>query len=247
MADTASTKNFLRGPQKRRFELRWAIDVFKEILKGFRTLHFVAPCVTVFGSARLGREDPYYKLTEQLGGELAKLGFTVVSGGGPGLMEAANKGAKEAGGVSIGCNIVLPAEQQFNPYLDIFIEFKHFFVRKLMLVKYSYAFVAAPGGFGTLDELFEVATLVQNKKIKEFPIFLMGSDYWKPLEHFLKERLVQSGTLSEEDANIIRICDDPKEIAHVIRECAVHQFGLTYGPKVKPRWFLLEFFPPRRK
>jgi uncharacterized protein (TIGR00730 family) len=237
----------LRGPQRRSSELFWAMGVFLEIMKGFRTLHFVGPCVTVFGSARLKEDDPYYVLTKELGRQLAKVGFTVISGGGPGLMEAVNRGAKEMGGISVGCNIVLPAEQNPNPYLDIFLEFKHFFVRKLMLAKYSYAFVAAPGGFGTLDELFEVATLVQNQKMKSFPIYLLGSEYWKPLEDYMREKMTAAGTITSKDTLLIKISDDPREIAEAIKVSGLRQFGLTYGPKAKPRWFFLEFFRPRRR
>jgi uncharacterized protein (TIGR00730 family) len=155
-------------------------------------------------------------------------------------MEAANRGARDAGGSSVGCNITLEHEQKPNPYLDVFIEFRHFFVRKLMLAKYSYAFVAAPGGYGTLDELFEVATLVQNSKMKKFPIFLMGSEYWKPLEVYIREKMTAAGTVSLIDAALIRVCDDPKEIAESVKESGLSEFGLTYGPKAKRRWFFLE-------
>lgn len=232
--------NFLRGPQRRISEFFWVFGVLAEILRGFRKLHFVGPCVTVFGSARMSESEPYYALTRRLGSELARVGFGVISGGGPGLMEAANRGARDAGGHSIGCNISLPQEQKPNPYLDIFLEFKHFFVRKLMLAKYSYAFIAVPGGFGTLDELFEVATLVQNGKMKKFPIFLMGSEYWLPLSDFIREKMTEAGTISPLDVSLIRICDDPKEIAESVKESGLSEFGLTYGPRAKRRWFLFE-------
>jgi uncharacterized protein (TIGR00730 family) len=159
---------FLQGPQRRSFELRRTIGIFFEFLRGFRALHFVGPCVTVFGSARFPETHPYYVLGRQLGARLARAGFTVMTGGGPGLMEAANRGAREAGGRSVGCNIELPQEQSPNPYLDRWITFEHFYVRKVMLVKYSYAFVALPGGFGTLDEIFETAVLIQTGKIRDF-------------------------------------------------------------------------------
>ena len=157
-----------------------AARIFCEFIRGFRTLHFVGACVTVFGSARFTENHPYYDLARQCGAELAKAGFTVMTGGGPGIMEAANRGAKETGGRSIGCNIQLPREQKPNPFVDQWITFRHFFVRKVMLVKYSYAFIALPGGFGTLDEIFETATLIQTGKIRDFPLVLMGIEYWRP-------------------------------------------------------------------
>ncbi|MBF8303286.1 MAG: Cytokinin riboside 5'-monophosphate phosphoribohydrolase, partial [Candidatus Dadabacteria bacterium] len=156
---------FLEGPRSRIQEFFFTIRVLLEFIKGFRVLHFVGPCVTVFGSARLKEDHPYYQLARNVGGRLVKLGFTVMTGGGPGIMEAANRGAKEAGGISVGCNITLPIEQKPNTYLDKWVTFNHFFVRKVLLVKYSYAFVVMPGGVGTLDELFEVITLIQTKKI----------------------------------------------------------------------------------
>ncbi|HEY1270011.1 MAG TPA: TIGR00730 family Rossman fold protein, partial [Candidatus Binatia bacterium] len=162
-------RRFLYGPQERSRELVRAIKIFCEFMRGFRTLHFVGPCVTVFGSARFRDDHEYYRMARDVGARLARAGFTVMTGGGPGIMEAANRGAKEAGGRSIGCNIELPEEQKPNPYLDKWITFRHFYVRKVMLVKYSYAFVALPGGFGTLDEIFETAVLIQTGKIKEFP------------------------------------------------------------------------------
>ena len=168
---------FLRGPQLRGLELKRAVQIFVEILKGFRALHFVGPCVTVFGSARFREDQPHYQTGREVGALLARAGFTVMTGGGPGIMEAANRGAKEVGGRSIGCNIELPQEQAPNPYLDRWVTFKHFFVRKVMLVKYSYAFIAMPGGFGTLDEVTEAATLIQTGKIAGFPMVLMGVDF----------------------------------------------------------------------
>src|SRR5262245_34492619 len=157
-ADTAEER-FLQGPKTRRFEFARLLRIMMEFLRGFRKLHFVGPCVTVFGSARFKEDHEYYELGREMGRRLAQAGFTVITGGGPGIMEAANRGAKDAGGPSIGCNIRLPVEQKPNPYVDQFIEFRYFFVRKVMLAKYSYGFVALPGGFGTLDELFEIATL----------------------------------------------------------------------------------------
>src|SRR5581483_7668094 len=162
-------RRFLAGPQRRAFELGRAVRIFVELLRGFRALHFTGPCVTMFGSSRFPEAHPYYAMGRALGAALVRAGFTVMTGGGPGLMEAANRGAREAGGRSLGCNIELPREQRPNPYLDRFITFRHFFVRKLMLAKYSYAFVALPGGFGTLDELFEISTLIQTGKMRDFP------------------------------------------------------------------------------
>ncbi len=168
---------FLQGPQPRSFELWQALKIFYELIHGFRSLHFVGPCVTVFGSARFTAEHRYYKLAREVGVSLARAGFTVMTGGGPGVMEAANRGAKDVGGRSVGCNIELMHEQHPNPYLDKWITFQHFYVRKLMLEKYSYGFVAMPGGFGTMDEVFETATLIQTHKIAAFPLVFMGAEY----------------------------------------------------------------------
>lgn len=231
---------FLRGPQPRGFELWRACRIFWEIMRGFRALHFVGPCVTVFGSARFGEGHPYYALGRDAGARLARVGFTVMTGGGPGLMEAANRGAREAGGRSIGCNIELPVEQAPNAYLDRWITFRHFFVRKLMLVKYSYAFVALPGGFGTLDELFEVATLVQTGKIRDFPIVLLGTQYWQPLVDLIRGRLVSERTIDQADADRIVVTDSPAEAIERIASVATRQFGLTYGPQVRRHWYLGE-------
>jgi uncharacterized protein (TIGR00730 family) len=231
---------FLQGPQKRGFELGRAVGIFFEILRGFRELHFLAPCVTVFGSARFTQEHVYYGLAREIGRQLARAGFTVMTGGGPGIMEAANRGAKEAGGYSVGCNIELPAEQKPNPYLDRWVTFRHFFVRKLMLVKYSYAFIALPGGFGTLDEIFETATLIQTHKIKDFPLVLVGKEYWQPLLDFLRGRLVEAKTIDQIDAERILVTDSPDEAVKLVHDVALRQFGLSYGPKIKPRWFLWE-------
>jgi uncharacterized protein (TIGR00730 family) len=231
---------FLQGPQHRSFELARAIRIFFELLKGFRTLHFVGPCVTVFGSARYKEDHPYYRVGLDIGRRLAQAGFTVMTGGGPGLMEAANRGAREAGGVSVGCNIELPAEQKPNPYLDYWVTFHHFFVRKLMLVKYSYAFICLPGGFGTLDELFETATLIQTHKIQDFPIVLMEKAYWQPLTDFMRNRLVTEHTIDPEDADRLVLTDSALIAVKSITDIGLARFGLTYGPKAKRRWFLWE-------
>jgi len=231
---------FLQGPQKRSFELGRAIGIFFEIMRGFRKLHFLGPCVTVFGSARFTEEHVNYALAREIGQRLARAGFTVMTGGGPGIMEAANRGAKEAGGYSVGCNIELPLEQKPNPYLDRWVTFRHFFVRKLMLVKYSYAFIALPGGFGTLDEIFETATLIQTHKIKDFPLVMVGKEYWRPLLDFLHGRLVESKAIDRIDAERILVTDSAEEAVQLAHDAALRQFGLSYGPKIKRRWFLWE-------
>jgi len=217
-----------------------AARIFVEFVRGFRALHFVGPCVTVFGSARFADDHPYYRLGREVGALLARAGFTVMTGGGPGIMEAANRGAKEAGGRSIGCNIELPREQRPNPYLDRWITFRHFFVRKVMLVKYSYAFIALPGGFGTLDEIFETATLIQTHKMQEFPLVLIGADFWQPLLDFFERRLVAEGTCERRDVERIVVTDSPRHAVGVVTEVALRQFGLTYAPVLRRRWFLGE-------
>ena len=232
--------HFLRGPQPRRFELIRAIQIFLEIIKGFRALHFVGPCVTVFGSARFREDQPHYQLAREVGSGLAREGFTVMTGGGPGIMEAANRGAKEAGGYSVGCNIELPQEQKPNAYLDRWVTFPDFFVRKVMLVKYSYAFIAMPGGFGTLDEIFETATLIQTGKIQDFPLVLMGKDYWMPLLEFMRGRLLAQKTVDAHDIDRILVTDSAEEAVRCVKDVAMQRFGLTYGPKIKRRWYLGE-------
>ncbi len=220
---------FLRGPQPKLKEFWRAVKIFTEIIRGYRKLHNAGPCVTIFGSARIAPDHEYYTLTRQVAAEVARSGFTVMTGGGPGLMLAANQGAKDVNGRSIGCNIKLPFEQEPNPYLDIWVTFKYFFVRKFMLAKYSYAFVAAPGGFGTLDELFEVLTLIQTRKMKAFPVILVGREYWQPIVDFIYQDMCQAGVVSADELNGLVICDDPAEVARIIRESAVGQFGLKYA------------------
>jgi uncharacterized protein (TIGR00730 family) len=237
---TPDERQFLRGPQPRRSELRWALRIFWEFLGGFRKLHFVGPCVTVFGSARIGEGSRYYQMGREVGHGLADAGFTVMTGAGPGIMEAANRGAKEAGGFSVGCNIDLPAEQTPNRYLDLAVDFRHFFIRKVMLVKYSYAFVVLPGGFGTLDEVFETATLVQTGKIEDFPIVLMGSDFWRPLLDGLRDSMLRARTIDPADLDLLYVTDSPEDAVTFIRDTAMRRFHLSYGPKVKRRWFLRE-------
>jgi len=194
----------------------------------------------VFGSARFKADHPYYELGREVGARLARRGFTVMTGGGPGLMEAANRGANEVGGRSIGCNIELPQEQRPNPYLDRFVTFRHFYVRKVMLVKYSYAFIALPGGFGTLDETFEIATLVQTGKVSEFPIVLVGREYWRPLIDFVRNRLLVEGTIDPGDEQRLQVTDSPEEAVDLVAGVAMRRFGLTYGPRARRRWYLGE-------
>ena len=235
---------FLTGPRPRLDELWRVMRIMGEFIYGFRRLHFVGPCVTVFGSARFKEEHRYYRLAREVAARTAQLGFTVMTGGGPGIMEAANRGARDVGGRSIGCNIELPFEQKPNPYVDQWLEFRYFFVRKVMLVKYSYAFIVLPGGFGTMDELFEAATLVQTGKISDFPIILMGSDYWNPVLWFLKEKMLAEGCISPGDIDKLVVTDSVDEAAKVLEEHAVAAFGLS---RVKPRrsWWLLEREPAR--
>lgn len=238
-------RRFLQGPRPRGIELGEALNVFWQCLRGFRTLHFVGPCVTVFGSARFREGHPYYELAREVGAKLGEAGFTVMTGGGPGLMEAANRGAREVGGASVGANIELPSEQEPNAYLDTWIEFPYFFVRKLMLEKYSYGFVAMPGGFGTLDEIFETAVLIQTGKMPGFPLVLMGKSYWGPLITFLRETLVSAATIDPADVERLVVTDSPGEAVELVLERATRQFGLRYGARVKARWFLGERRPLR--
>ncbi len=222
--------SFLAGPQPRAHELRRLYRIAADFLRGIRALHFVGPCVTVFGSARFHADHRYYALAREMGQRLGRAGFTVMTGGGPGIMEAANRGARDAGARSVGCNIILPQEQKPNPFLDLWVEFNYFFVRKVMLVKYSYAFVVMPGGFGTMDEVFETATLIQTAKIKGFPLVLMGTDYWQPLRDFLAGRMVPEGTILPADLDRLLFTDSPDEaMRHILS--TVGQFGLIWQPK----------------
>lgn len=211
---------FLSGRRHKQAEVESAVGLFLEMLRGFELLNVPDPCVTVFGSARMGEGEPHYALARSLGARLAAAGFAVMTGGGPGLMEAANRGAKEAGGFSMGCNIALPHEQQPNPYLDSYVQFEHFFVRKLMLVKYSSAFVILPGGFGTLDEAFEIAILIQTGKISSFPVVLMGSQFWDPMRQFIVAQMLEKQLIDQEHLSIVKITDDVEEAVNWIRQGA---------------------------
>ncbi|MBN2248022.1 MAG: TIGR00730 family Rossman fold protein [Coriobacteriia bacterium] len=195
-----------------------AVRIFLEFLRGFEFLKIDRPCVTVFGSARFKEGHPHYEQAREMGRALAEAGFCVMTGGGPGIMEAANRGAREAGGLSLGVNIRLPHEQQPNRYVDRFIEFEHFFVRKVMLVKYSCAFVVCPGGFGTLDEVFETLTLMQTEKIEGFPVITLGSAFWEPMFHFFEKRLVAEGTIAPGDLGLIHITDSVADAVEHIKQ-----------------------------
>lgn len=210
-------KVFLAGRRNRGADLESAVRLFLEFLKGFEELDFAGRCVTVFGSARFPPGHAHYEMARAMGRRLAEEGYAVMTGGGPGIMEAANRGAREGGGMSLGCNISLPREQKPNAYLDRFVEFEHFFVRKVMLVKYSSAFVVMPGGFGTLDEAFEVITLIQTGKLESFPIVAMGGAYWADLRNFISDTLLPAGTVDPDDVEFISQADDIDQAMDVIR------------------------------
>ena len=235
---SSTDRILLEGPHSRRKELWLVLRSVRDFIAGFRTLHFVGPCVTVFGSARYGESHPYYTLSRDVGAGLVSLGFTVMTGGGPGLMEGANRGAREAGGRSVGCNIELPMEQEPNRYLDRSVTCRHFFVRKVLLFKYSYAFVGLPGGLGTLDELFEALVLIQTGKIEDFPVVLFGTAYWRPLQDML-QHLAQEGTISEADLKLLLVTDSLEEALDHIRRHAVERFGLK-ARRIKPSTLLGE-------
>lgn len=224
---------FLEGPHSRWKELMFLFTVFREFIYGIRKLHFVNPCVTVFGSARFSETHSYYTLARQVGQELASLGFTVMTGGGPGIMEAANRGAREAGGRSIGCNIILPHEQKPNQYLDRWIDLNYFFIRKTLLTKYSYAFVVMPGGYGTMDEFFEALTMIQTGKFQRFPVVLMGKDFHKELYDYLQKMVMQK-TINKEDLELFLFTDSVTDAMAHIEKYAIQGFGLKKCRKIKP-------------
>ena len=239
--------HFLSGPQNRGSELARLMRITAGFIRGFRKLHFVGPCVTVFGSARFKEDHRYYQLAREVGGELARRDFAVMTGGGPGVMEAANRGAQETGGLSIGCAIELAHEEEPNPYLDHWVDFRYFFVRKVMLTKYSTAFVLMPGGFGTLDEIFETATLIQCGKMANFPLVLMGIDYWQPLLDFLHGTMVEEGTIDAEDVDRFVLTDSPAEAADHVLEVARDRFGLKWKRSPKASRILGERAPERSR
>ncbi|WP_067142239.1 TIGR00730 family Rossman fold protein [Microtetraspora malaysiensis] len=215
-----------RGPTDWLHMDPWRVlRIQSEFVEGFGALAELPPAVTVFGSSRTGRDSKEYELGMRLGRSLAEAGFAVITGGGPGVMEAANKGALESGGVSVGLGIELPHEQSMNEYVDLGVEFRYFFVRKTMFVKYSSGFVTLPGGFGTLDELFEALTLVQTRKVTSFPVILMGVEFWTPLIDWIRTSLLASGKVSSQDVDLIRLTDDPDEAVEIIAAADRQQAG----------------------
>ncbi len=229
---------FLAGPLSRIQEFLFTLRVQASFIKGFRKMHFIGPCVTIFGSARFEADNVYYKKAEEIGAAMATLGFTVMTGGGPGIMEAANKGAYEAGGYSVGCNIILPFEQKPNPYLYRWIDIPYFFVRKFLLLKYSYAFIVLPGGIGTLDELFESLTLIQTKMIQNFPVVIFGAEYHKELCHHIQV-MAENESISPEDMKLLFITDSVEDLVQHIQTHAIQRFNLVKKPR-RPRWWLGE-------
>ncbi len=217
--------SWLAGPRGRVEDLLFLWRVGLDFIRAYRILHFAGPCVTIFGSARTEPGTRWYELAKEMGAGCAELGFTVLTGGGPGIMQAGNEGAYEAGGRSIGVNIILPFEQGVNPYVHKSVDMRYFFTRKTMLVKYSYAFVVMPGGAGTLDEMFETMTLIQTGKLRNFPIILMGKDFWQPLMDFV-HKMAEEGTISPEDPDLIFFTDSVEEAKAHLQRHAVKQFGL---------------------
>lgn len=226
-------KKFLKGPQQIIQDLWYSCNIFVEFVRGVRKLRQVGPCITVFGSARTEEGSLEYAGAREMGRAIAQAGFATMTGGGPGIMEAANRGAKDEGGFSVGCNIKLPVEQHPNPYLDLWVDFNHFFVRKVMLVKYSYGFVAFPGGYGTLDEIFEVAVLMQTGKIENFPVALVGVEYWQSLINYLKNTLLPSKAIESKDVELLYLTDSPAEAMEFILDKITERYPLhcAYRPR----------------
>ncbi len=231
---------FLEGPQSRWKEFKFTVSVLLEFIRGFRKLHFVGPCVTVFGSARFKEGDKHYEMARLLSGKIAQLGFTIMTGGGPGIMEAANRGAREVGGRSVGCNIELPREQSPNPYMDTWVNIKYFFVRKTLLSKYSYAFVVMPGGFGTLDEFFEAITLIQTKMVSDFPVVIMDTEFYKNILAHI-ELMKSQGTISPDDTQLFIFTDDIDEAVDYIQNHTIKRYNLRPAEiKLRPFSWLFE-------
>ena len=227
---------YLDGARSRTIELSFAWKVFNQFIKGMRMLHFVGPCITVFGSARFNEQHEYYIAAIEFGKRIAALGFTTITGGGPGIMEAANRGAFENGGYSVGCNIKLPFEQKPNMFVHKSITFEHFFTRKTLLIKYSYAFIIMPGGVGTMDELFETLTLIQTKTIKNFPVVLYGIEYYQPLVNYL-ELMAKEKTIDSDDLKLVLLTEDFDEAIRHIEKYTTDNFNFK---KRKKFWWLLE-------
>ncbi|MCC6815446.1 MAG: TIGR00730 family Rossman fold protein [Saprospiraceae bacterium] len=241
MDSSNKQRNFLEGPLSRWQEFRYLIDVSLDMFNGVRKLHFVGPCVTIFGSARFSSDNLYYKVTEEIAAGISNLGFTIMTGGGPGIMEAANKGAKEVNGKSVGCNIVLPHEQKHNDYLDYWVNMDYFFTRKTLLIKYSYAFVIMPGGFGTLDEFFEALTLVQTGKLNHFPLIVFGKEYHKDLIEFIND-LEMAGTIGPKDKELIYLTDSVEEVINIIKHNTVIKSKLQrYNSPKAIRWLFEKY------
>jgi uncharacterized protein (TIGR00730 family) len=236
-SEKAKRPLYLDGPQSRSFELAFAWNVFKQILAGNRALYFVGPCITVFGSARFKEDHPYYGIAREFGKRIAAMGFTVMTGGGPGIMEAANRGAFEQGGKSVGCNIRLPMEQKPNKYMHKWITFDYFFLRKAMLLKYSYAFIVMPGGFGTMDELFNTLTLIQTKSIIRFPVVLFGKLYYQPLMEMIQKMVIEETILSG-DLDLLLVTDDVDEAMQHVSTYISGNYNLL--KKRKRFWWLFE-------
>lgn len=230
---------FLEGPRSRWSEFLSVVSIAGEFIRGFRQLHFVGPCVTFFGSARFKEDHPYYEATRELAQRIGRVGFTIMTGGGPGIMEAANRGARDVGARSVGCNIVLPHEQYANPYLDISLTFERFFVRKVLLLKYSICFVVMPGGAGTLDELFETITLIQTGKVEDFPILLYGKDYWAPMLAQL-DRMIAEGTIGQKELDFVFVADSIEEATTLLQQRLVVMWQERERRKDKPKWWFLE-------
>jgi len=239
MTEAKSEIKFLAGPQSRWEEFKFTVKTIIGFIHGFRALHFLGPCVTFFGSARFDENHDFYQTTRKIAGEVARLGFTILTGGGPGLMEAANRGAKEVGGKSVGCNIVLPREQKPNAYLDKWVNIRYFFIRKTLLSKYSFAFIVMPGGFGTLDEFFEALTLTQTKKIRQFPIIVFDRAYHKELIAHIA-LMKKKKTISGEDLDLILVTDSIDEALNFIREQSIAKYGLAPARKRSPVKWLFE-------
>jgi uncharacterized protein (TIGR00730 family) len=197
-----------------------ALRILSEFVEGFDALAAVGPAVTIFGSARVTETDPSYELARTIARKLAETGFAIITGGGPGVMEAANRGCREGGALSVGCNIELPHEQGLNPYVDLGVEFRYFFARKTMFVKYADAFVILPGGFGTLDELFEALTLIQTGKVRDFPVVLVGTAYWNGLLDWMRKVQLPAGAITESDLDLLRLTDDADEVVRIVRAYA---------------------------